>query len=252
MNKNHFFIAYSGNKRQEFNNIYENIKDQLENIEYIVEPFCGSSAFSYFLSLKHPGKFKYILNDNNKYLIESYKIFKDTEKTEQLINKLNSFLINLDKEKYKNLVKVDNVDNWFFKHKFYAIRAGLYPINHNKKDFNDLYKTPIINFLKNEEIILSNEEGSDICKKYENNNKALIFLDPPYMQSENSFYSDGNVNIYEYLNNNNILKNTSKIILVLEDNWIVKLLFKEHKFISYPKKYEYKQRKTNHLIINNF
>ena len=70
MKKNHFFIPYAGNKRSEVEKIYDSIKDKLNDIEYIVEPFCGTSAFSYYMSLRHPKQFKYILNDNNKYLIE--------------------------------------------------------------------------------------------------------------------------------------------------------------------------------------
>jgi site-specific DNA-adenine methylase len=113
-NKNHFFISYAGNKRNEFNLAYEQIKDRLENIEYIVEPFCGSSAFSYFLSLKHPKKFKYILNDNCRQLIECYKIFQDDEKREELIKQVNEMNVDLTKEKYDAIVKIDETSNWFF------------------------------------------------------------------------------------------------------------------------------------------
>jgi len=52
--KNHFFIPYAGNKRSEVERIYESIKDKLDDIEYVVEPFCGTSAFSFYMSLKHP------------------------------------------------------------------------------------------------------------------------------------------------------------------------------------------------------
>ena len=57
MKKNHFFMGYAGNKRNEVGTIYDSIKDKLTDIEYIVEPFCGTSAFSYYMSLKHPKKF---------------------------------------------------------------------------------------------------------------------------------------------------------------------------------------------------
>jgi site-specific DNA-adenine methylase len=43
--KNHFFYPYFGNKREEVEHIY-NLSD-LNNIDTIVEPFCGSCAVSY-------------------------------------------------------------------------------------------------------------------------------------------------------------------------------------------------------------
>ena len=70
--KNHFIISYAGNKRQESNYIYEYIKDKLNDIEYIIEPFCGSSALSYYLSTLYPHRFKYILNDNNGIIFGSH------------------------------------------------------------------------------------------------------------------------------------------------------------------------------------
>ena len=80
-------MAYAGNKRNEVEGLYNEIKDQLNDIETIIEPFCGSSVFSYYLSLKHPKNFKYILNDNNKKLIKIYKIMKDEDLMNDFINK---------------------------------------------------------------------------------------------------------------------------------------------------------------------
>ena len=149
--KNHFFISYFGNKRGECETIYESIKDQLDDIEYIVEPFCGSSAFSYFLSLKHPKKFKYILNDNNKHLIECYKIFSDEIKLKTFIEKLSAFCENIDKEKYLNIINIDESPNWFLKNKLYKIRPGIFPNDYGSRQYNKfdlLLQVPIINFIR--------------------------------------------------------------------------------------------------------
>ena len=64
--KNHFIIAYPGNKRQEVEIIYKNL--DFNNITTIIEPFCGSCALSYYISTIHPKKYKYILNDLDHYL----------------------------------------------------------------------------------------------------------------------------------------------------------------------------------------
>ena len=49
--------------------IYEDIKNKLDNITTIIEAFCGTSAFSNYISLKRPKQFKYVLNDTNIFLI---------------------------------------------------------------------------------------------------------------------------------------------------------------------------------------
>jgi site-specific DNA-adenine methylase len=249
-NKNHFFISYAGNKRNEFNKAYEIIKDRLDDIEYIIEPYCGTSAFSYFLSLKHPKKFKYILNDNCKHLIECYKIFKDDEKRNDFIKLLDKWNLDLTKEEYKNIVNKDDTPNWFFKHKFCAMRPGLYPLN-KKFKISGLEKVPIIDFLKNENIEFLNIDGIDVIKKYIDNSNAFIFLDPPYMMSCNSLYDSAQGDIYEYLNSINLKNYQSFIMLMLENNWICKLMFKNYDIIEYSKEYQITKKKTNHFILIN-
>jgi len=243
-------MSYSGNKRNEFNLAYEQIKDRLEEIEFIVEPFCGSSAFSYFLSLKHPKKFKYILNDNNSHLIECYKIFQDDEKREELIKQVNEMKKDLTKEKYNTLVKIDETPNWFFKHKVYALRPGIFPLK-GGQSLDKLNDTPIIDFLKNEACQFSNIDGIKILDQYIDNKKALIFLDPPYLMSCNGFYENPDGNIYEHLSNIDLKKKKSLMMFILEQNWILKLLFCKYRCIEYEKKYEMSKKKTTHFILLN-
>lgn len=251
--KNHFFIAYAGNKRNEVESLYNEIKDKLDNIEYIIEPFCGSSAFSYYLSTKHPKKFKYILNDNNKHLINLYDVGSKEEELDKLILKLNEFSKDNNKEKYNKIIKEDKFENWFYKNKLYCLRPGFYPsdIKRQKTNFSNIKKVPIIKFLMEEDIELYEEMGEDIIELYKNNTKALIFIDPPYLNSCNDFYLDSKVNIYEYLSINTIDKMEATILLCLENNWIIKLLFNNFIKSFYNKQYEYSKKNTTHLIISN-
>jgi len=251
-NKNHFFIGYAGNKRNEFNPIYDEFKT-LNNITTIYEPFCGTSAFSYFLSLKEPLKYKYILNDNNKHLINLYETARDEEKLNNLIDKLNSLLVDMNKEKYLSIVKADTLEGFIIGYKLYSIRPKLYPLDINFKtfNFNYLLKCPIMNFLRTENIIFTSESVGEIKDIY-NNENTFIFGDPPYLTENNDYYSDKNCNIYEYLSNNdfNLLK--CRIIFILSDNWIIKLLFKNYIKKTYEKKYEASKKKINHFLISNF
>ena len=71
--KNHYFTCYIGNKRKEITDILPLIDlDASADIKYILEPFAGSAAMSYYISTQYPNRFKYILNDNDKIT----KIFK--------------------------------------------------------------------------------------------------------------------------------------------------------------------------------
>ena len=38
--RNHFIFSYMGNKREEVEIIHDTIKDKLEGIDTIIEPFC--------------------------------------------------------------------------------------------------------------------------------------------------------------------------------------------------------------------
>ena len=252
--KNHFFIPYSGNKREEVEHIYNSIKDRLNEIEYIIEPFCGSSAFSYYLSTLHPKKFKYILNDNNNLLIELYNISKDEIKYNKLINDMNMLFKNIKtKSDYDKIVKQNNLEGYLLGNKLYAIRPYLYPINKidGFKGFDYMKTVHILDFIRNENITFTSKNALEIYDMYKTNNKALIFLDPPYLGCDNSFYKSPSSEIYEYLFNNDIEKEKAYICLCLGNIWIIRLLFKNKKFITYEKKYQTTKKKIEHIIILN-
>ena len=254
--KNHFLIPYAGNKRNECEDLYNEFKDKLEKISTIIEPFCGTSSFSYYISLKHPKKFKYVLNDNNKFLIELYETAKDEKKLEKLINLLNSKIKELDKEKYNMIVKEKTFLSWIIINKIYLINPGRCPnfdgVRKNITSFDYLKDCPIINFLKTEDITFYYIDGIEIVDKYKNDECNFIFLDPPYLISCNDFYADAKINVYEYLYENQINNMKALIILCLESNWIIKLLFNNQVKKEYSKKYEISKKHTTHLIISNF
>lgn len=261
MYKNHFIYPYFGNKRTEAAYIIENIKDSLLKCDTIVEPYCGSSAISYHISLLYPKKFKYILNDNDKQLINLYNLVKDEKELDKLIIKLNDISKDINKEKYNLLKKDENtkLENFLYIRMIYQIRPNLFPTEKEqkriKKDFSYIKDLPIIKFLKNEDVEIYNNDGIDILEKYNNNEKNLIILDPPYLMSDNlSYYSDikRKRNIYEYLFNNDIKKMNASIILILEKIWIIELLFNNCINDEYEKKYfNQNKRKTKHIIIKN-
>jgi hypothetical protein len=259
MYKNHFYFAYAGNKRQEFIKIYETLKPLLESgkIKTIIEPYCGSSSISYFISVHHPKQFKYILNDNSTNLYNLYNASKDIKKIEALETKINDIAMKVenDKQFYNNICKNDNLlENWVVKNKIYNIRPGLFRTDYKYKEIK-LKDYPIYKFINSENIEFYNLEGLEIINKYKNNSDCLIILDPPYLLSCNDYYdksrTDSDNNIYEYIFNNDIKKYEAPIILILNLNWITRLLFRDFNIIEYNKKYEVSKKNISHGIIIN-
>jgi len=259
--KNHFITPYIGNKRDEVDIIYENIKPYIDDKKIIIEPFCGSSSISYYISLQQPNKYKYILNDLDKNLIELYKIMKDEDKLKKFIDDINKicFINNefIDKETYINLIKKDDLYAWYISRKYYNFRQGIYPIEKLRKRillyYDKIKETPILHFLRTEDIEFKNMEAIDIYEEYKNNEEVFFIMDPPYMMACNYFYDNDKtkkLNIYEYFNYNHT--NNNNICFVLENNWIINLLFKNYKRIEYDKKYNgYKRKNVKHIILIN-
>lgn len=253
MKGNHFYISYFGNKRNEVLEIEKHIN--MTNIKTVIEPYCGSCAMSYYLYTKYP-ELTYVLNDNNKFLKEMYEIIKDDEKRIEFENKINKLKIELidDKEKYKIKVKDGTLEGWFIANKLYNIRPGTYPFYPSKcsKKQLDLTQPPIYNFFKNGKIIFTCDDGVKVYNNYKDNENNLILLDPPYLQTEVTYYKNPSTQIYEYLFDNNISNEKAQICLILQDTFITRLLFKNQIKHIYDKKYfNQEKKKVQHIIINN-
>jgi len=251
--KNHFYMGYAGNKRNEIPFIYDYLN--FDNITTIIEPYAGTCSISYYISTKKSG-LKYILNDNNKYLLEMFYLLKDDNKIKQFEEEFKEkceYFKN-DKNKYLEIIKENTLMGWFIKNKIYAIRPGLYPINNNKtyKETLDLKSFSIYDFFNNNDITFLNIDGLKCFEDYKNNENCLILMDPPYLNACNDFYQDSKINIYEYLFNNNIKNDKAKIYLILENMWVISLLFKDMSIIEYDKKYcNQNKKKTTHILISN-
>ena len=254
---NHFIIPYSGNKRAEVNVILKYIEKTVDmnTIETIIEPFCGSSAVSYYISTLYPGRFKYVLNDIDVNLIELYNIMRDPVKLRAFFDEVNRLCFDandtfVSKEEHKKIKEQKTVYSWFIERYYYQRFKGLYPTTDGKPKKIDIEKKlneiPILKFLKNENVVILNKDALDVIKDYNSVNNVLL-LDPPYVGCDNSFYTNkSNMNIYEWL----LEKGESKLYncyVVLEYNWMVKLLFKTIPKWCYAKSYysNLKRESTN-------
>jgi site-specific DNA-adenine methylase len=218
----------------------------------------GSCALSYYLSTMHPKKFKYIINDTDENLITLVTIMKDKEKLTQFTATINEVVKTiLDKESYNKLTKKndDKFLGWFISNLIYNFHAGLYNPKYKPRVY-DFSNIGIVQFLQNENVVILNKDGYQVFTDNMNDKTTLMFIDPPYLMSQNLQYNLTNTigygNIYEYCSENNIKTLKSRILFCLEDNWIIRLLYKKHIKTTHVKQYSTTRKKTNHLIIANF
>lgn len=257
MKRNHFYISYFGNKRSEVQYIYDLL--DLSNITTIIEPFCGSCAISYYIWTLNPGKFKYVFNDNDKYLKMMYDIIIDDIKVKEFNITINEMLKTVNnKEDYRNLIKDDNIYSWFIKNKIFRIRPGLYNNEINYKESNiNILNSPICDFFIKEKdnITFTDIDANDIYIKYKDNENNILILDPPYLTANNSFYAHPSVDIFNYLFKNSINNEKAYIYLIIGESFIMDKIFEGIKKISYEKKYNNSVRghvnKTTHMILYN-
>lgn len=271
--KNHFFFSYAGNKREEVEHIYNKL--DLNNIDTIVEPFCGSCAVSYYIWTQNKDKnYKYILNDLDNNLIDLLRLIKDGnyKDVEDNVNKKREEILtygddmNKAKKIYLEYVKNGTVNGYLLGNKYHKLKTNCFPMNElnilNKK--LDLSSYPMYEFITTANIELYNEEANKIIDKYDND-KSFIFLDPPYIASCNNFYStDTNenlANIYEMLYYKKLSNFKCKIMICHENNWIFKILFKDYinNNDEYSKQYKcnlhkgfLKREKTTHICVKNY
>jgi hypothetical protein len=256
---NHFPIAYAGNKRSEFVEIDKFIN--YDNIDTVIEPFCGTASMSYKIASKYPKRFKYILNDNNKYLTELYNVIKSGG-INNFIDYVHKLLGDIkNKDDYVKACKMEDLKNWFIKNKFYNIRFGTYNKDMHNKDMQKkkmvLTKEQLkfIDFVVNENVVITNDDWFKCFSDNKDNDKCLFLMDPPYVQTCNDFYLDPTLNVYEYFLDNQINTFKAQIMFILEHNWIIKMLFGSHIKHTYNKTYNVlKKNKKNtlHCIINNY
>ena len=247
MKQNHFIYGYSGNKRAEVERICN--KMDFNEIDTIVEPFCGSSALSYYIAMNNPNKYKYVLNDIDKNLIEIYNILKDEEKTVAFEKKVNDTLSveGFNKVKYIEAIKKNDVVGFFIGSKVKTIRFGLYNLDYKYK-YIDLNNHIFTKFLRKENVEISNIDAIEVVEKYKHYNNTIIYLDPPYLSMCNQFYDDKrNLNIYEYLYKQEFIN--SNIYTTLEKHWMVDLIFNKYMLIDdYGKTYQPSKSKVTHYF----
>lgn len=259
MSRTHFIFGYAGNKRQECK--YIEPLCNFEGITTIVEPYCGSCAFSYYIAQKYPKKFKYKLVDNCENLIKILNKAKNKEEYDKFIDEINAEKDEVLSSKANYLAypakckaRGDPEKAFFFYNKFYTIRSGLYPLAKVGKNIPDIPKDAgILDFVRTEDVEFICGDGLEYIKENKDKTDYLFFIDPPYIDTCNQFYSNASLNVYEYFFHNKPSEHKCKMVFALEDIWIIKLLFKDYAegAIVKEKNYQPSKKKTSHIYFKN-
>jgi len=238
-----------GNKRCETKHIISNLPE-INDETVIIDICCGSAAIAYNIWKLYPNN-KYILNDIDSNLYQLLSCIKSGDIL-SLIEECNSDIKNMTVDEIKQMkkIKIKSLKEYIIVNKcITGTYAKPQPIKITKK------KLDFFTFIQSDNVEIHN---SDWLKLYDlhNNDKSLFLFDPPYAMSYNLCYSNEMkntlVNPYEYFYNNDINKQPSKIMFILENVWFIEMLFKNNIKYRYEKMYSLTQRKSEHIIINNY
>ena len=222
-------------------------------VETVIEPFGGSFAVIKFF-YKDINKYKFHINDFDKDLYYIYTHFEEYLQAFDIINEFYNKLEGYNYEKgikikaYIDELKINDIIKEYIKTNF-IIRGNMFkPIKNKNYDENE--RSILINSL------FTNEDYINIFNKYKNDEKAFIFLDPPYLFSDNSGYFPQNENkdmtsiLLDILE---LLKNAKcKVMLIINKLNILEYLFKDFIRDEYLKTYAVTKKKMKHLIITNY
>lgn len=248
-----FFFAYNGNKYKEMKHLYENI--DLTDIDTIIEPFGGTCAFSYYISQKHPNRFKYVINDSNAFLVKLLNRAKNSHELDEDINSLNEMAEKAtSREEYAKLANKKTYLGWLFGNSYFAITPFRFPLERGVMDFNKRFKIDFINFLNNENVSILEGDGVNL----KHSPVAIVYVlkllsilksvsDGKFMYSACGKSATPEISVFI---SSFFIFLQSEPTVVVADNWIMRLLFK-HSGEGYAKTYQITKRKVTHIIIKN-
>lgn len=219
------------------------------DVKIVVEPYGGS--FAVIRDVYGDKKYKKYVNDlddelyyvyeNPDELIEGYKKWNIINGIENLYTK--DKLIKFNKLKLNESIKNYITQN-------VTVKGTIT----NSKNVNDTEED--LKLMK--QIEFSNEDAFIVIEKFRKNKNAFIFLDPPYLFSNNASYLPQKENedmtdwYMKYLDILNDKTTKAKIMLVINNLAILRILFKDFVKKQYDKIYQFGKRKSSHLIITNY
>lgn len=257
-----FYYSYKGNKRNEIKHIQNLLETHKDSYNKFVEAFGGTCAMSRYIYENYKDKEIYI-NDVNKDLTFFANNFHKCCDT--VISHIKDVVKSINNEQeYKQYYKKantekDNETDLIERLVYILFINSCYRINkrhywqHQVPKFIGLTKVKpkLNNFFKNNEYHC--HSYIETFKKFENDEQALIYLDPPYFNTDTEDYSNNDKKLYSNMWEDiyNLFETSKcKIIMVVNDNFFMRKVFKRWYYNSYDKKYNSpKSKATIHNIF---
>jgi len=249
----------------------------LTGVNKIVEPFCGSAAISYAY-FKDGFNGDFYLNDNDRELINFYNDIQQNGSDKYIKHARDIMDNDFTKAKHDNIIKeykkTPTLDGFYYYNKCYNFRKGVYPdpalckTNVTPGMYDEIDK-----FYKSPRVHYSCKDYMNTFEQFKDDEKALLFLDPPYFKSCNSTYSEfdgSNVTddgIYidktqMYIDIRTLLKTAEcRVIMIINSNALLNDLYCGFIGSEYGKMYNSTQiktkskggqkHKTTHMIVTN-
>jgi len=221
------------------------------DVKIVVEPFGGSFAIiKHFY--KDTNKYTFHINDNDENLYYTYLHYEDLINEYKKLchtfrNEFGSESRGME-EHFNGLTHI-HPKLKIYMHKTFFIRGKMFKavksFNYNpiERDILDVG-------------ILSDFDYTHIFNIYRNNEDAFLFLDPPYLFSDNNNYASQVrdtdmtqiiVDIFRF-----IKTCKCKVMLIINKLNLLQELFKKYLKGEYLKIYQIGKKKSYHLIITNY
>jgi site-specific DNA-adenine methylase len=203
MTKQTYFVPYYGNKYREAKEAIEKGLKKIDwsKVTHICEPFAGSAGFSRFVHFNIPEyKGRYIWADMDKGLMEFLQIVKagNFQKLFETIQEESKAITTKEEFKaYRDSLNSETGEGWY---RLKRIRGGFRETLFDATNVERVAKldkdqyTPLVNLLTSGRVDLYNQDSSQTLNLLEDlaknpDNHIVVFCDPPYFQSCNSYYS---------------------------------------------------------------
>ena len=221
-----------------------------QDLKTIIEPFCGTCAVSR-ICFPDSDIYEYHFNDLDEevyFIMNNLKEYvrRKNEVVEEYINDYKSK--GIQSKEYIKIMKerTSSIDKYLLK--FNIVWGYIFKLSKTRINPND--------YLIFEKATKTNKDYKEIMEKYKDDEKAFIFLDPPYLFSNNSAYnpqedeSDMTEIIIYTLDYLKTCK--CKVMLIINKLYILEFLFNDYIEGEYDKKYQLGKKKSKHLIITNY
>lgn len=242
-----FLIQRLGSKMTDIKFFFDLLPLDIDNV---VEPFGGS--FSVIRDVYFEDKYKKFVNDSDTELCYVYNY------PEQLLDGFvywNDIIARNEKGSKGAIMEFLNYKNINENVKQYILSTMVLkgymmkpkPLTNSESD---------IKFMK--KISFDNYDGFDYINKFKYNDRTFIFIDPPYLFSDNGSYQKqtiDNDNTDYYIKLLDLLKDINikaYIMIIINDLKILRYLFKDYIRGDYLRVYQTGKKKMKHLIITNY